>query len=373
MTNLERFLSVMDYRPADRVPNWEAGVWPQTIQRWEGEGLDRSLFHFNWFPGEGALGMDEREFIPFHGDLIPSFEQQTISEDAQTITFRDGKGRVRTALKPGTVSGGRMSMDTYISFAVSSMDDWRPIKKRLDARDARRLEPNWRAIRVEGWKRRAHPLIFGPNCSTMGFYWFARELMGTEGLSYAWYDQPELMADMMAFHADFLIESMRPVLAQTTVEYICLAEDLAMRSGPLLSPDSYRAFIYPSLKRLVEFAKGHGVRYVVVDTDGNPEAVVPLMMDAGVDALWPCERAADQDPVRLRNKFGRSLRLWGGVDKRELTRDAAAIDSHLRTLVPLIEEGGFIPTIDHTAPPDISWANFQRYWESKRKLLEGRL
>ena len=31
------------------------------------------------------------------------------------------------------------------------------------------------------------------------------------------------------------------------------------------------------------------------------------LLDAGVDIVWPLERAADQDPVRLRQKFGKSL------------------------------------------------------------------
>jgi uroporphyrinogen decarboxylase len=111
----------------------------------------------------------------------------------------------------------------------------------------------------------------------------------------------------------------------------------------------------------------------VIDTDGNPEPVLPLMMEAGVDAIWPMERAAEQDPLRLRKKFGRSLRLWGGVDKRELAKGPAAIDAHLRTLRPLLEEGGFIPTVDHTVPPDVSWASFQHYVGAKAKLLAGKL
>jgi uroporphyrinogen decarboxylase len=81
------------------------------------------------------------------------------------------------------------------------------------------------------------------------------------------------------------------------------------------------------------------------------------------------ERASDQDPVRLRQKFGKSLRLWGGVDKRVLAQGPEVIDEHLRTMRPLIEEGGFIPTVDHTVPPDVSWDNFRHYMESKTKLL----
>ena len=36
--------------------------------------------------------------------------------------------------------------------------------------------------------------------------------------------------------------------------------------------------------------------------------------------------------ARLRRKFGRSLRLWGGVDKRELAKGPAAIDAELARL-----------------------------------------
>lgn len=373
MNLLERFINVMEYRAVDRVPNWEMGVWPQTRERWETEGLDTTALHWQWFPGESALGMDPKEFIWFHGRMIPPFEYKVLEENERTVLFRDQEGRVRKALKEGTVDWVRMSMDQYISFPVQTMKDWLAIKPRFDPSSPQRYEPNWQITRVAGWKQRQHPLIFGPNTSTPGFYWFARELMGTEGLSYAFYDQPALVHDIMETHADFLIEAARPILEHTTVEYITLSEDLAMKTGPLLSPRTYREFILPRLRRVIAFYKSHGVRYICIDSDGNPEALLEMMMDAGVDAIWPLERAAGQDPIRLREKFGRSLRLWGGVDKRVLTQGRDAIDAHLRTFIPLIEKGGFIPTVDHTVPPDVSWEPFQHYLELKSQLLQGEL
>ncbi|MCX7015927.1 MAG: hypothetical protein NTW86_25790 [Candidatus Sumerlaeota bacterium] len=372
MNPRERFLAVMDYKPVDRVPNWEAGAWAQTRERWAAEGLDGRKFHWNWFKGEEALGMDPREFIPFHSHMVPPFPQEILEEDERTVVIRDTGGRVRRALKEGSIGGARMSMDQYLRFPVETMQDWQAMKKRYDPREPSRLAKDWRS-HVERWKTRDHPLIFGPNCSTLGFYWIARVWMGTENLSYAWYDQPGMMHDMMEFWGDFLIEAARPVLDEIAVDYVCINEDMSMKSGPLLSPDTYRRFIFPHMKRVVEFCRSKGVRYINVDTDGNPEALVPLLMDAGVDTLWPLERAADQDPLKLRKKFGKTLRLWGGVDKRELAKGPKAIDAHLRTLLPLIEEGGFIPTVDHTVPPDISWPNFQYYLESKEKLLRGKL
>ncbi|NLO83436.1 MAG: hypothetical protein GX094_10355, partial [Clostridiales bacterium] len=40
MTNRERFINTMEYKAVDRVPNYEVGVWGQTIDRWEKEGLN---------------------------------------------------------------------------------------------------------------------------------------------------------------------------------------------------------------------------------------------------------------------------------------------------------------------------------------------
>ena len=371
MTPLERFIAVMEYQPVDRVPNWELGVWPQTRDLWEQVAPETQRFHWNWFPGEAALGMDVKEFIPFHKGMIPAFEYEVLEEDERTLTFRDELGRIRKALKEGAVGGARMSMDQYIDFPVKTMADWQAIKQRLDPTSPRRYEPNWEVTRLAGWQQRQHPLIFGTNTATEGFYWFAREMMGTEGLSYAFFDQPNLVHDIMEHQADFLIEGARPILEKTTVDYVALSEDMAMKNGPLISPRIYKKFFLPRLRRVVEFFKSHGARYVAVDTDGNPEALIPLLMDAGVDIIWPLERAADQDPVRLRQKYGRSLRMWGGVDKRVLAQGKAAIDAHLRAMIPIVQEGGFIPTVDHTVPPDVPWAHFKYYMEEKAKLLRG--
>ncbi|MBN2449344.1 MAG: hypothetical protein JXR77_03080 [Lentisphaeria bacterium] len=372
MTELERFRNCMEYRPLDRVPNHELGVWGQTRERWEQEAPDavRSL-RWDWFGGEEALGLDHREFIPVNYGFLPPFSREVIEENDECIVARNALGIVTRALKTGTSRyGTRLCMDQYLEFPVRTRADFASVTKRLEA-NAPERQPADLAGRVEAWRRRSWPLVLGRNCAAKGFYWRARELMGTEALSFAWYDDPALMHEMMACIADFLIETSRPVLEAIPVDYFVLNEDMAMKSGPLLGPDTFRTFIFPHLKRLVSFLREHGTRYVAVDSDGDPTVLVPLLLDAGVDTVWPLERASDVSPTRWRRRFGRSLRLWGGVDKRVLTRGPAAIRSHLREFVPLIEEGGFIPTIDHTVPPEVSWDNFRFYMEAKQHLLRA--
>lgn len=371
MNDLERFVACMEYQPLDRCPNHELGVWGQTMARWQAEAPDAVRgFAWDWFVTEEALGLDRREYIDVNYGFMPPFTPEVIEETSEYLVARNAKGIVTRALKTGTVYGTRMSMDQYLEFPVRGPADFPPLKQRLVAAQAERYPADLDA-RIQRWRRRTCPLVLGRNAAANGFYWRARELMGTENLSLAWYDYPGLLAQIMEFYADFVIETSRPVLEKVQVEYFVLNEDMAAKGGPLLGPETFRRFISPHLRRMVDFFRSHGTRYFAVDTDGDPTVLIGPLLDAGVDTIWPVERAAEVTPQALRRRFGRSLRIWGGVDKRVLPLGPAAIRSHLRELIPLVEEGGYIPTIDHTVQPDVSWDNFRYYMDAKAALLRG--
>ena len=370
-SSLERFEACMEYRSCDRRPNHELGVWPQTRERWRRENPEAIRdFTWDWFVDEPGLDLDRREYIPVNFGFMPPFDHQIIEETDEYVTARNSLGVVTKALKEGTVCGGRMCMDQYLDFPVKRPEDFPAIKKRLIAAIPERYPADLDA-QVARWNKRDFPLVFGRNCAANGFYWRAREFMGTEALSTAFYEYPNLMHEMMEFYADFIIETSRPVLEKIQVEYFVLNEDFAMKSGPLIGPNIFREFIFPHLKRMVEFFRSYGTKYFAVDSDGDPTVLIPLMMDAGVDTVWPIERASNVSPQQWRKQFGKSLRLWGGVDKRILPLGKEAIRAHLREFIPLIEQGGFIPTIDHTVPPDVSWDNFRYYMDCKMALLSG--
>lgn len=372
MTSRERFHACMNYAAVGRAPNHEVGVWVQTKLRWRDEGLAVDDLNWDWFVGEARWEMDPREYADVRFDMVPAYEEKVLSREGDTEVIQRANGVVSRALVAGAAEGMRASMDEYLSFPVTTREDFAALKQRYRPSAPSRYPAYWEQFHLPGWNAREHVLVLGRNCSTLGFYWRAREWMGTENLSYAWYDQPELMHEMMEFVADFTIETARPLLERgVKPDYVFINEDMSMKNGPLLSPDTYRTFILPHMKRLVAFLRAAGVPWVVVDTDGNCELLIPLLLEAGVDGIWPLERASDMDPVAIRRKFGRSLRLWGGVDKRELAKDAAAIDAHLRRLQPLVAEGGFIPTVDHLVPPDVSLANFEHYMRRKHQLLRG--
>ena len=77
------------------------------------------------------------------------------------------------------------------------------------------------------------------------------------------------------------------------------------------------------------------------------------------------------DIVALRRIYGNRLALMGGIDKLVLPRGKQAIEQELyRKIPPLLEQGRYIPAIDHTVQPDVPYENWLYYLELKQRLLE---
>ena len=61
--------------------------------------------------------------------------------------------------------------------------------------------------------------------------------------------------------------------------------------------------------------------------------------------------------------------MWGGVDKRTLTAGKAEIDTEMERIRPAYELGRYIPCIDHSVPPNVSFYNYCYYIDKLKKLL----
>lgn len=368
MTDRERFCSIMEFKQVDKVPNYELGLWGQTIKRWQEEGLPEGFLYFNWFEGEPYFKIDRRAFAPVNIGMIPGFEYKVIEEDERTITARHENGIVTRALKEGTVRGTRMCMDQYISFPVTDRKSFQQIKKRYNPQSPVRYPLWWNEI-VKIWEIRTYPLCLLTNGS-FGLYSQLRRWVGTENISYMFYDDPVLVEEMIDFNTNFLLTLVEKALNEIDFDYFNFFEDYAGKSGPLISPEIFRKFFMPYYKKIIDQFKKSGIKYFWLDSDGNCEVLIPLMIESGINCLWPLEQASDMDPVRLRKKFGKNIAFAGGIDKRVLAKSKKEIEKELYSKIPfLVESGGYIPTIDHTIPPEVPLENFVYYLELKMKLL----
>jgi len=371
MNERDRFLATVKFQEADRYPYWELGIWGQTYERWLREGLSEEELKGDWFRGEPKFArLDKREFIPLDLGPIPGFEEN-ISETSRYIIFRDRWGRIRRGLKAGTVRGTRPSMDTFIDFFVKDRKDFLKMKEHFDPYDPARYPRNWKTLK-ERWKNRSYPLYLTENCGFGGLYWNLREMMGTTGLSITFYRKPSLIHEILDFMVDFFKNATKKALNEVEVDAFIFNEDFACKSGPLFSPKVFKEFFLPRYEEIIKYLRKHGVKVIELDSDGNTEALIPLLIEAGIDAHWPLEAAAGMDPVKIRKEYGDELVLYGGIDKRELAKDEKAIKREVyKKVVPMLKMGGgYIPTVDHTVPPDVPLKNFLYYLELKRRVVE---
>lgn len=366
----ERWLRALSGQPTDRIPSMEIGVWPQAVERWYGEGLPRDVRIGNLMLGNDYFGLDRLEFLDISVRPIPPFEEETLEETERHRVFRDIYGVTRKRLKAGSVRGSSMSMDQFLDFPVKCREDFEALKARHNPRSPARYPDFWED-RAAVLRQRNYPLFLTVD-GAFGLYWPLRQFMGTMGISYALHDDPVFVEEMLDFWVDFFIETMGRVLNDVDIDCFDFSEDCAGKNGPLLSPAMFQRFLVPRYRKIADFLRSHGVEFIFSCSDGYTVALIPLWMEAGVNAHWPLEVAAGMDVLDLRRRFGKDLILVGGLDKRALAKDRAAIEHELYSKVPpMLDMGRYVPTLDHTVPPDVPYENWMYYLEVKRRLLDG--
>ena len=99
--------------------------------------------------------------------------------------------------------------------------------------------------------------------------------------------------------------------------FIFVHDDLANAMGPMFQPDWYDEYIFPHYPEIWGRAKERGKKIILV-ADGNMEAFLPQLIEAGVDGLMFENPATPVEAVI--EHFGQSGRFMiGGIDTTRLT------------------------------------------------------
>ncbi|NLX05477.1 MAG: hypothetical protein GXY33_10065 [Phycisphaerae bacterium] len=350
MNDRERFLACMNYQPVDRTPFWDWGGWPETHERWLREGFD---------PNRDRPAVEPDNRIVFDWFFPnPPFEREVLEETDETILYVNHEGILMREMKNNPAS----SMPQFIKFPVESREDFRKFwKERMQPDLVQRGGPDWQQ-QLRQWRDAPAPFMASAD-RWGGFFGPLRNLVGVENLCTLFYDDPALLEEMMDADADLIIAIMSQILDVVSVDAFIFWEDMAYKTAPLISADLMRKYMLPRYRRVVDYLTARGVRWIALDSDGQIDPLIPVWLDAGINALYPFETQAGMDVLAVRKKYGRDLRIWGGVDKRALAHGPAAIDAELARLRPLMEDGGYVPHTDHSIPPDVSSQNYRYYLE----------
>jgi uroporphyrinogen decarboxylase len=188
-----------------------------------------------------------------------------------------------------------------------------------------------------------------------------------ENLLLAYHDDPALIRAICDHHLDFLRTVMERELQEVDFDFAFIWEDMAYKGGPLISPAMVREFMLPYYRELFDFLRSHGIRWILLDSDGDVSLLIPLFAEVGVDGLLPFEVAAGHDVRQVREQYPR-LRILGGIDKRPLAAGREAIDEELAARLPaMFRQGGYLPSVDHHIPPNVSLDSFGYYLQRTRE------
>jgi uroporphyrinogen decarboxylase len=392
MTSRERFLRTLSFEPVD-VP-WFRGyafVWPETEAEWRSQGYTGP--ELGWH-GEGLparFGLEELLRVdPWYGP-VPEFKPTVIEEDEKTRLYVNHEGILMRELKEHTDT----SMPQFVKFPVASEEEFEAFAaERLQLSPEQRFPSDWRARVATG---QLHAVAGGANVKAVGgpsstglsssaeehprlcwadrwggFYGSLRNMLGLENLCCAFYDTPAFIERMMEERANAIIQITEEVMKHTRIDVFWYWEDMAYNHAALIDPKMYRKFALKHYRQVNDWLKSKGIRHIGLDSDGQISELIPIWVDSGITHLWPFEVQSGMDVLKVRKTYGRNLALVGGIDKRACTRGFDEMHHEIDRVMPLVEQGGYVPELDHSVPPNLSWPNFIEYVRyTKHRLGRG--
>ncbi len=386
-TPRERFNQTIHFKRPDKLP-WVETIYDETVLEWFKQGLPPeqviviewemsrggtqllnwpAVKGFNPYPRFGCQSLFGC-IVPVDIGPIPRFKQQLTNTSDRHIEFLTETGAKARRSRTGDFTW--YSMPMFVDFPVKDRTTWHEYRKRLNPTDPRRYPKDWD---TEAYVKAFEKYQDGNTILRFnGFYGFGAELMGIPTFNVTFYRDPELIHDMIEYWEYFIIEALRPAVEclKERIDVVYWWEDMADRHGPCVSPKLFKEFFLPHYKRVTEFLAKNNIDRIMMDSDGNINPTLDLIVESGITGLWPLEVNAGMSALDIRRKYGSKLFLIGNLDKVELAKGGENMRKEVESKLPALKElGGYAPGADHLIPVEMSLTRFREYAEFIKGLL----
>ncbi len=370
MTNRERAMNILHYKPADRLPAVHFGYWGQLLGEWADQGkiprelaqdnrdgsekereLDRLIgWDFNWYHCVGAnFGLSPR-FETKELEILPDGSHRILNGDGVIEKYKPGVSSIP-------------SEDDYLlkdreAFETLYRPKMQYSPKRVDSEFFRHFN-----------ETRPQDVPVGLHLgSVMGDI---RNMTSVVGMSYLLYDEDEeLFADLVDTYAEMQYRCAEAVLGSgARFDFAHFWEDICFKNGPLVAPDFFDELTAKHYKKRCDLCHSYGIDIISLDCDGVTDKLLPTWFENGVNTMFPIEVGVWGDQFEAaRKRFGPGMRGVGGMDKTALREDRAAVDREIERMKRLASLGGFIPCPDHRLMPGTKFELVQYYAEEIKKI-----
>lgn len=145
----------------------------------------------------------------------------------------------------------------------------------------------------------------------VAFMWSAY-LMGMDKLMMAMILKPKFAHSVLERVAEVNIKVIQKAI-QCGADTISLGDDYCGNSGPLISPELFKEFIFPYLKETVSVIHKEGA-LCIKHTDGNVLPILDQIIGTGVDCINPIDPLAGMKIGEVKQKYGNEICMMGNID-----------------------------------------------------------
>lgn len=387
MTARECYRRIALFKKADRIPNYEGGFSPRTIAAWHKEGLPVGVSVDEFFgfdklemirgisygpiPGVPGRFTSPEQYAPLVAPLgytMGRDDQGAIvarRQDVECYLGHNEWGDIRLFLKrrPGDEEDYAEGAFEHVRGALETAADWDAIKGHFQPDIAARYPKDWDA-NLARWKTRDWPQVL----EAPGMIGSIVQLMGFENYSTQLYENRPMLEEMLDKMTDLAMAILPKAVHEAQPDMLWFWEDMAFRNGPFVGPRVFDELAVPRYKRLTDWYRKLGGDIVAVDSDGDVRLLIPGWIKGGINHIFPFEVFAGMDVVSIRKQYGQAFSMRGGMDKFVVAKGKDAINRELDRVYPVVQDGGYIPHLDHMLP-HAPFENYCYYMERKKQML----
>lgn len=324
MNGRNRVLAAIEHREPDRVP-LDLGTTDTLMARDVYLGLakllgiepqpHRVLPLFDYVtPDENTLrmlGIDVR--LAYSCPPRPPAREVTLPDGTiewsylNGPVFRKPPGSSDFQLHRPTVSGSlsRDTIDRYLPPQPSSEVWYDPLPAKDIVRD----------YHENGLAVQAQCILMPVTGTSTGFLNFEQW-----ALEFA--SQPETVCYLMDRFLEYLYVQSEPfyqALGDCVDVQYAIGDDLASQLALWVSPTSYRKYIKPRHRKIMEYLRKRTTGKIIFHCCGAAQEIISDLIEIGVDILNPIQTICPgMNPFRLKKDFGSDIAFWGGIDVMHL-------------------------------------------------------
>ena len=237
-----------------------------------------------------------------------------------------------------------------------------PLKNTEDLEHYQPPDPNRKELYAEAQQlvQNHHDEYWIVGVTVTTIFETAWALRGYEQILTDFMVQPDFLNALLDIPFHYHLEVAKN-LVRTGVDMIWTGDDIGTQEGMLMDPAMWRQYLKPRMARFISELKSINPELkVAYHSDGNIYAVIPDLIEIGIDVLNPIQPGC-MDPWILKQKFGNYLCFWGGIDEQKTlpfgtpTDVTHEVKERIRTIG---KKGGFIIGPTHHVQLDTPMENF---------------